>query len=74
MKFILHGKKCFGNKINILLDILESNSIELDTIEQSILIDMCINDGFPEHYYRDNLLDMDKFIEDPEIIYNLVQF
>lgn len=72
MEFIYNGKKRFGNKFTVLLDIAEQNGIILDELESEILVDRVLNDEIAQYYYTEGVLNLDKFVDDPEAILEIV--
>ena len=73
MEFIYNGKKCIGDKISVLCDILEIQAIELNPEETDRLVNMLLMDEIPQRYYDDGLLNFDKLNKDIDTIIDMVR-
>ncbi len=72
MEFYLNGEKHFGRTIFVLFDVLEDCGVELTEEDCEKLIDLYVNDEFPQYFYKNNKLDLDKFKSDPECVYDML--
>ena len=73
MEFYLNNRKHFGNTIFVLFDCLATEGILLTYEDQEKLIDVYINNEFPQEFYKNNILNLDKILTDPECIYDFVE-
>ena len=71
-KFIYRQKTYSDGIMEVLCDVLEEEDLGLSESDQEIFVEMIEKRKFPQQYFTDRILNLDKILEDKEHFFELI--